>query len=415
MSSQNLRSIIIDFTNDLTKVFPEYAFLWEKWLSADDAEYEKLNQHFIAVFPERFFDIMNSNMEIFSPESETNVMFLPDVDFKLLFNCAGVSEGTKTSIWKYLQLLLFTVLGSMKDTTNFGDTLDMFESMNETDLQDKMKETMEGLEDFFKGIGSSSEHGSLPSEHGSSSEDGSEHGSLPKGFKLPKPEIIQEHMKILMDGKLGKLAKELTEEFTGDLKDVFDENEDTKDKSIKEIMAQLMKDPKKLMGIMKKITDKLQHKMQSGDISQDELMKEVATLVEKFKEMGGGEDFIKNFTNGPFAKMFKNMAAGAGLNANTVVQMGKQSAMKERLRKKMEERKMREALTPSIQTPLSANKNIMVKIGDEKQEKSGLRPPSNAVPSNAVPTNAVPSNALSESELVALFKNDKPKKKKSKK
>jgi hypothetical protein len=152
-------------------------------------------------------------------------------------------------------------------------------------------------------------------------------------------------------------------------------------------------------------------------------MKEVATLVEKFKEMGGGEDFIKNFTNGPFAKMFKNMAAGAGLNANTVVQMGKQSAMKERLRKKMEERKMREALASVMQTPSSANKNIMVKIGDEKQEKSGLRPPSNAVPTNAVPTNAVPTNAvptnaLSESELVALFKNgknDKPKKKKGKK
>lgn len=419
MSDKNLRSIIIDFTNDLTKVFPEYAFLWEKWLTADDAEYEKLNQHFMAVFPERFFDIMNSNMDIFSAESDANVMFLPDVDFKLLFNCAGVSEGTKTSMWKYLQLLLFTVLGSVKDTTNFGETIDMFESMNENDLQDKMKETMAGLEDFFKGMGSqeqdnessdptSSEHSSLPSEHS---------GSLPKGFKLPKPEIIQEHMKILMEGKLGKLAKELTEEFTGDLKDVFDENDETKDKSIKEIMAQLMKDPKKLMGIMKKITDKLQNKMQSGDISQDELMKEVATLVEKFKEMGGGEDFIKNFTNGPFAKMFKNMAAGAGVNANTVVQMGKQSAMKERLRKKMEERKMREALasasvipsasvTPSMQspsiTPSSANKNIVVKIGDEKQEKSGLRPPTNVVP-------------LTEDELVTLFKNDKPKKKKSKK
>lgn len=424
MSDKNLRSIIIDFTNDLTKVFPEYAFLWEKWLTADDAEYEKLNQHFMAVFPERFFDIMNSNMDIFSPESDANVMFLPDVDFKLLFNCAGVSEGTKTSMWKYLQLLLFTVLGSVKDTTNFGDTLDMFESMNETDLQDKMKETMAGLEDFFKGMGSqeqdnessepsSSEHSSLPSDPGSlPSEHGSlpsEHGSLPKGFKLPKPEIIQEHMKILMEGKLGKLAKELTEEFTGDLKDVFDETEDTKDKSIKEIMAQLMKDPKKLMGIMKKITDKLQNKMQSGDISQDELMKEVATLVEKFKEMGGGEDFIKNFTNGPFAKMFKNMAAGAGLNANAVVQMGKQSAMKERLRKKMEERKMREALVSASAsasasvTPSTANKNIVVKIGDEKQEKSGLRPQ----PSNSVP--------LTEDELVTLFKNDKPKKKKSKK
>jgi len=138
-------------------------------------------------------------------------------------------------------------------------------------------------------------------------------------------------------------------------------------------------------------------------------MKEVATLVEKFKEMGGGEDFIKNFTNGPFAKMFKNMAAGAGLNANAVVQMGKQSAMKERLRKKMEERKMREALVSASAsasasvTPSTANKNIVVKIGDEKQEKSGLRPQ----PSNSVP--------LTEDELVTLFKNDKPKKKKSKK
>ena len=434
MSDKNLRSIIIDFTNDLTKVFPEYAFLWEKWLTADDAEYYKLNQHFMAVFPERFFDIMNSNMDIFSPESDANVMFLPDVDFKLLFNCDGVSEGTKTSMWKYLQLLLFTVLGSVKDTANFGETLDMFESMNENDLQDKMKETMAGLEDFFKGMGSDSNYSEEQDDTTSSSSDPSslpsDHsGPLPKGFKLPKPEIIQEHMKILMEGKLGKLAKELTEEFTGDLKDVFDENDETKDKSIKEIMAQLMKDPKKLMNIMKKITDKLQNKMQSGDISQEELMKEVATLVEKFKEIGGGEDFIKNFTNGPFAKMFKNMAAGAGLNANTVVQMGKQSAMKERLRKKMEERKMREALasvSASASAPLSmqsTNKNIVVKIGDEKQEKSGLRPPPNVVPNvvplqsanalNVVPSNVVPSNAapLTEDELVALFKKKKKAKK----
>jgi hypothetical protein len=190
-------------------------------------------------------------------------------------------------------------------------------------------------------------------------------------------------------------------------------------------MAQLMKDPKKIMGIMKKITDKLQNKMQSGDISQDELMKEVASLVEKFKEMGGGEDFMKNFTSGPFAKMFKNMAggmAGGSASANQMMQMGKQSAMKDRLRKKMEERKMREALqsqalqSQALQSQALAqsqtqsdqlaqgsatSKNIVVKIGDEKQEKSGLRPPS----ANSV----LPP--LSEDELVALFKTDKKKKK----
>jgi hypothetical protein len=123
MSEQNLRSIVVDFATDLTKVFPEYAFLWERWFTADDNEYERLHQHFLAVFPERFFDIMNSNSEIFSESSTANTMFLPDVDFKVLFNCEGVSENTKTSMWKYLQLLLFTVLGSMKDSSNFGDAI----------------------------------------------------------------------------------------------------------------------------------------------------------------------------------------------------------------------------------------------------------------------------------------------------
>jgi hypothetical protein len=415
MSVQNIRSIVIDFTNDLTKVFPEYAFLWEKWLSADDAEYEKLNQHFMAVFPERFFDIVNCNMEIFN--GETPLMFLPDVDFNLLFNCVGVSDGTKTSMWKYLQLLLFTVLGDMQDTTNFGKTLNMFESIDETELQTKMKETMEGLDDFFKDLSTkdAADAGAKDAETNESDAGAKDSGaSGATGFKLPKPEFIQEHMKILMEGKLGKLAKELTEEFTEDLKDVFDET--TNEHSMKDIMAQFMKDPKKLMGIMKKITDKLQNKMQNGDISQDELMGEIGGLVEKFKQMGGGEDFIKNFTNGPFAKMFKNMAGGASMNQ--MAQMGKQSAMKERLRKKMEEKKMREfataqataqatatqALASQSQATASqsqasvqalaiaqAPKTYVVKIGDEKQEKS---------------------NAMSEEELVKMFKSKKKDKKK---
>jgi hypothetical protein len=376
----------------LTKVFPEYAFMWERWLTADDGEFEKLHQHFLAVFPERFFDIINSNNEIFSQTSEANTMFLPDVDFKLLFNCEGVSENTKTSMWKYLQLLLFTVLGSVKDTSNFGDALNMFESMDENDLQNKMKETMDGLGKFFESANGGDE---TPSASATDEE------SEPRPFKLPKPEVLHEHMKTLMEGKLGKLAKELTEEFTEDLKDVFDESDNNK--SIKDIMAQIMKDPKKIMAIMKKITDKLQNKMKNGDISQEELMKEVSGIVEKFKAMGGGEDIMKHFAKGPFAKMFQNMAGN-------VQSMSKHSAMKERLRKKMEEKQKRVAITAALQasaqapspalaaapSQVEAPKSVVVKIGDEKQEKSGLAPP-----------------PMSEEELIKLF--DKKSKKKDKK
>ena len=381
MSEQNIRSIVIDFTTDLSKVFPEYAFMWERWLTADDAEYEKLNQHFIAVFPDKFFDIMNSNSEIFNANSETNTMFLPDVDFKLLFNCEGVSENTKTAMWKYLQLILFTVVGSIKDASHFGDAMNLLESMDETDLQSKMQETIDGLGDFFKGFGQSDNQSDSQSESQSDNQSDSqsdESSSSSAPFKLPKPEVLREHMRTLMDGKLGKLAKELTEEFTEDLKDVFSENDSSK--SIKDLMAQIMKDPKKLMTIMKKITDKLQTKMKNGDISQDELMKEVSGLVEKFKEMGGGDDIMKTFTSGPFAKMFKGMAGqGQGQMPGS-----KHSAMKERLRRKMEEKKLREAQAQS-QTPVQS---FVVKIGDEKQEKS------------------IP---LSEAELIKLF-NKKSKK-----
>ena len=381
MSEQNIRSIVIDFTTDLSKVFPEYAFMWERWLTADDAEYEKLNQHFIAVFPDKFFDIMNSNSEIFHANSETNTMFLPDVDFKLLFNCDGVSENTKTAMWKYLQLILFTVVGSIKDASHFGDAMNLLESMDETDLQSKMQETIDGLGDFFKGFGQSDSQSDSQSGSDSQSDNQSDESSSSSApFKLPKPEVLREHMKTLMDGKLGKLAKELTEEFTEDLKDVFSENDSSK--SIKDLMAQIMKDPKKLMTIMKKITDKLQTKMKNGDISQDELMKEVSGLVEKFKEMGGGDDIMKTFTSGPFAKMFKGMAGqGQGQMPSS-----KHSAMKERLRRKMEEKKLREAQAQvQVQVPVQS---FVVKIGDEKQEKSA---------------------PLSDAELIKLF-NKKSKK-----
>ena len=54
--------------------------------------------------------------------------------------------------------------------------------------------------------------------------------------------------------------------------------------------------------------------------------------------------------------MFKNMAGGASMNQ--MAQMGKQSAMKERLRKKMEEKKMREALALATATQATSSQVV---------------------------------------------------------
>jgi len=447
----NLRSIITDFTADLSVVFPEYAFMWSKWATESDTEYEKLHAHCLAVYPERFFDIMYTNADIFEAGSKMVVDFLPDVDFRILFNCPGVSEKTKTSIWKYLQLILFTVLGSVNDPKRFGDAANIFEAMDENELHAKMAETMAGVGDFFKNMESDANEGT--SEEASTSEttstgegadeaedlsnamkdifeglrnaskgtEGTEGigGAGKPGFKMPNPEILKEHMKTLLEGKLGKLAKEFTDEFTHDLKDFFDEGDEANMKSSKDVLMKLIKDPKKMVLILKKITTKLQERMKRGDISQEELMAEMAGLMEKMKDMGGGADFadmMKGLAGTPFMKMFEKGLGGGGakMDMNKLNQMSKQAEMKERLRKKMEMKKASQASQASQAQSAQAqqsnpsvipvgDKNYVVKIGTEVQAKSGLRPPAK---------NDSVQAPLSEEELIKLFsKKDKPTKK----
>lgn len=422
---KNFKTVIVDFTNDLTVVYPEYAFMWSMWLNADDAEYEKLFKHCLAVFPERFFDVMYTNADIFKPDSKLNVMFLPNVDFRLLFNCDGISENTKTSIWKYLQLLLMTVLGSVKDAADFGDAADIFSAMNEKDLQDKMAETMEGINQFFSSSDKKSEESDFEFNEnhfketmdgmkevfesafkdGSASQGASEDDADAEGmggFKFPKPEVLHEHLKGLLEGKLGKLAKEFTEEFSEDMKGVFDEGDMNNVKSSKDILMQIIKNPQKMMLIMKKLTDKLQAKMKSGDISQEEMMGEMQDLMEKMKGMGGKgdlSDLMKGFSGTPLMKMLEK-GLGGKMDMNAFGKMTKQNAMKERLRNKMQMKQMQQQMN-AIENKATPEqpKSFVVKIGDEVQEKSGLKPS---------------PDALSEEELIKLFGKDKKSKKESK-
>merc|ERR1711991_522131 len=101
----NFKTTISDLIKDLSNTFPEHNNLWEEWNDMNDEKYQKLFEYCLTVYPERFFDILYQN-EIFESDSDSNTFFLPNVDFKILFNSEGVSEQTKQPIWKYLQLIL---------------------------------------------------------------------------------------------------------------------------------------------------------------------------------------------------------------------------------------------------------------------------------------------------------------------
>jgi hypothetical protein len=248
---ENFRTIIADFTNDLSTTFPEYSQTWSKWSSPDitQSELEELFQHVLTVYPNRFFDILNQNADIFKADSDANTLFLPDMDFKVLYNCDGISETTRNTVWKYLQLILFTVVGSVKDKANFGDTANIFEGIDESELQEKLAESIGSIGDFF----SKMDEG-IPSE-GENQESSSGLGGAFNPNNLPKPEELRDHLKTLFEGKIGTLAKELADEIGEDLAQSL--GEDIKSaRSTKDVFTKLMQNPQKISGLVKTVGEK---------------------------------------------------------------------------------------------------------------------------------------------------------------
>lgn len=374
-------NILVDFTKDLTITFPEYKHLWEQWTTIEMPESEVRNvfEYCITILPERFFDILYQNDDMFKPDSNTNTSFLPGVDFKVLYNCDNVSEKTHQSIWKYLQVLLLSAISAVKDKTNFGDAMNMFDGVSEDDLQEKLKETMDSLNSFFKASGIDSDDTDDNDQEGVplNGEGDGDGKSSPDFDKFAKSfnfenmsgsaEDLHDHLKGLFDGKIGSLAKEMAEEIAKDLGSILGEDGENIT-STQDLLKKMIRNPKKLMDLMKTVSGKLNDKMKSGDISQDELMKEASEWMGKMKGMGGADQF---------GEVFKNMAQNmGGLGKNTKIDMNAMNRMlnknttKERMAAKLEKRK--EAKLQATETP---NNFVFRMEGQETQEKSAAPKP----------------------------------------
>jgi hypothetical protein len=304
---KNFASVIYDFTKDLSITFPEYVHLWNDMIYPElpGDLLTQIFEHCKTVYPARFFDILYQNDDIFLEESTTNVCFLPNVDFKLLFNTEGVSENTKKSIWKYLQLVLFTVIGEVKDKDTFGETMNMFDGIDEKDLHEKLSETMSGLTDFFKNMESSTDDSKQPAENTEEFKN-----MFDKMNGMPNMDNIQDHLKTLFNGKIGSLAKEMAEEISGEFADLLGADVNNTDNP-QDVVKKLMKNPKKIMDLLKSVSGKLDNKMKSGEISREEIMKEAGDLIGKMKDMGGNDEF-----HNMFKKVAKDMGGLGGLAAN---------------------------------------------------------------------------------------------------
>jgi hypothetical protein len=146
-------------------------------------------------------------------------------------------------------------------------------------------------------------------------------GEHPTGSPFEDPEKIKSHLEGLMDGKIGSLAKEIAMEATKELGDVEDKDE---------FMKQLMKNPTKIMELVKNIGTTLETKIKKGDLKESELLEEAAEIMKKMTMMPGMKEMMSKMGMG--GKMdFKGMS-------NKIQENIKLSKTKERLQRKREER-----------------------------------------------------------------------------
>ncbi len=354
---EEFAKVVYDLTNDILYTFPEYKDnmnidLFNVKETRDEDSIRAIYEHIKKVLPERFFDILYKNEDMFT-KLEVNTEFLPGIHFKNLW-ASDISEKTKETLWKYLQLLLFTVIGKLNEDDSFGDTAKLFESVNEGELKGKLEETLSSLQNMMD------------------SDDPVIDISGINMNELPRPEQIQDHINGLLDGKLGKLAREIAEETAGEL------NLDAEDAtSVNDVFKNLFKNPGKLMNLVQNVGGKLDSKIKSGEIKESEIMAEASGLLSKMKDMPGMGD-IQSMLN----KMGMNPGRGGKVNLgamqSTLNQNMKMAQMKERALQKsaqkkadMEAERIRVANLPEVkQLTEQELEELIFSIDGDKPEKT---------------------------------------------
>jgi hypothetical protein len=108
--------------------------------------------------------------------------------------------------------------------------------------------------------------------------------------------------------------------------------------------------------------------MKSGDLSQEELMKEAGEMLRKMKDMGGNSKQM----NEMFRNMAQNMGAGnigknMKVDTNRLDRMLKSQDIKDRMRAKLDKKKQDNFVLEKTQIP---NNLVYRPVDEEKAEKT---------------------------------------------
>jgi len=420
---EEFSKVIKDFINDIKITFPEYSPIINKWWKDPSIfdyideeeermkairESEKTSIHILFSFcqkkyPVKFFEILYQNDDIFKEDSNVDTEFLPHIHFKDLWHF-DISEKTRETIWKYLQLILFSIVNTIENKEAFGDSEKLFEAINENDFKNKLEETLTKMQEIFNM--KSSDNNNDDDDHDDDDDENNDDmrenfGSNLNMGDLPNPTDLHDHITGMLEGKLGKLAKEIAEETAENL-DLGMDIDGSAD--VKDIFNKIIKNPGKLMGLVKNVGEKLDTRIKSGEIKESELIAEATEIMNKMKNMPGMDGI-------------QEMLSKMGMSASGLGKGGKVNygAMEAELNKKMRLAKMKERMHTKSEM------NKAMKEAQQQQQQSSSKPAmteeelialfSKSEKAEKTPRNANPNNIINTNENQ---QNNKPKNKKKK-
>jgi hypothetical protein len=339
------KKIVSDFVTDIATVFPEHG---EACAAVHGMDTAAVFDHCKRTYAPQFFNILYRNDTVLFAEP---VELLPGLNFKALWETPDVSDATKEAIWKYLQLVMFSVVSDLSDTSTFGDAAKLFEAIDESVLKSKLEEVMEQMQDMFKGSAAADDGatGATAADADGATGATGATGAAADADGAFDPNSMHEHLTGLLGGKIGNLAKEIAEETAAELN-----LDPSNEASVQSVFQNLFKNPGKLMGIVKTVGQKLDAKMKSGEIKESEIMQEASDLMKKMKKMPGVNnmaDLLKKMGDmggmGDIAKMAASMGLGGskggkfnmGAMQSHLNQNLKSAKTKERMQQKLDQRK----------------------------------------------------------------------------
>lgn len=257
-------------------------------------------------YPPHFLHIMYQNEELFVPET---LELLPGINFSKIWKL-NISNGTKETLWKYLQLVLFNTISVDLDGAMNSN---MFKDNSE--LNTKMSDLLSNVQDYL--CKQSSIDANIPKDSvkqdisvtpsgaecfndtatATATNDATNNATNNATASDTEEKV---DMNKLLGGKLGEMAREIASEASG----LF--SSDDKVESVGDALKNMLKNPSKVMNMIKHVGDKLENNIKSGKISETDLLTEASDVLKTMKNIPG-------FSSNGLMDMLKNMGGMGGM------------------------------------------------------------------------------------------------------